>query len=81
MPETSLEEGYAFAERLRKLIMEKRFIVGSITLQITASFGVSLLTDTNSQNLKDCYIFAEKALYVAKKAAKIGLKQLRNKSF
>lgn len=70
MPETSLEEGYAFAERLRKLIMEKRFIVGSITLQITASFGVSLLTDTNSQNLKDCYIFADKALYVAKKGGK-----------
>lgn len=69
MPRTSLEEGYAFAERLRKLIMEKRFTIGSITLRITSSFGISLLRD-NSRSLEDYYSLADKALYVAKQCGK-----------
>ena len=40
MPNTSMKEGYDLAERLRKLIMEKRFTIESISLQITSSFGV-----------------------------------------
>ncbi|MGI6225627.1 MAG: GGDEF domain-containing protein [Peptococcales bacterium] len=70
MPKTSVEGGYAFAERLRKLIMEKRFTVGSITLQITSSFGVSSMRDINSQNLDDYYFLADKALYLAKQCGK-----------
>jgi diguanylate cyclase (GGDEF)-like protein len=68
MPRTSLEGGYTFAERLRKLIMEKRFTVGPITLQITSSFGVSLLGDFKS--LEDYYSLADKALYLAKRDGK-----------
>ncbi|MEG6521280.1 GGDEF domain-containing protein [Desulfotomaculum sp. 1211_IL3151] len=70
MPETSLEEGYAFAERLRKLIMEERFIIGSIKLRITSSFGVSLLSDIKSESLEDYYYLADKALYLAKQCGK-----------
>ncbi|WP_169738547.1 GGDEF domain-containing protein [Desulfofalx alkaliphila] len=70
MPKTSVEEGYAFAERLRKLIMEKRFTVGAITLQVTASFGVSSMADINNQNLEDYYFHADKALYLAKQGGK-----------
>jgi len=70
MPKTSLDGGYAFAERLRKLIMEREFVVGSVTLGITASFGVSLLRGTESQSLDDGYFLADKALYVAKQRGK-----------
>ena len=66
MPKTSLEGGYVFAERLRKIIMEERFTVGSLTLRITSSFGVSSLHDINNQALEDADI---------KKAVKIELKQ------
>ncbi len=70
MPKTSLEEGYYCAEKLRKLIMEKRFTIGSITLRITSSFGVSLLSDSKSQSSEDYYSLADKALYLAKRCGK-----------
>jgi diguanylate cyclase (GGDEF)-like protein len=70
MPKTSLEGGAVFAERLRKLIMEEKFIVGSITLQITCSFGVSLLSVNEGQDSEDCYFLADKSLYKAKQSGK-----------
>jgi len=70
MPNTSVEEGYIFAERIRKIIMEKVFSIGSDTLQITSSFGVSSMGDINSQNLEDYYLLADKALYLAKQSGK-----------
>ncbi len=70
MPNTSIEEAYNLAERLRKLIMEKTFTVGMITLQITSSFGVSSIRDINSQTLEDYYTLADKALYLAKQGGK-----------
>lgn len=70
MPKTSVERGYAFAERLRKLIMEKRFTVGSISIQITCSFGVSSMRDISSQTLDAYYSLADNALYLAKQFGK-----------
>jgi diguanylate cyclase (GGDEF)-like protein len=70
MPRTSMEEGYLLAERLRKLIMEKRFNIGSITLRITSSFGVSSMRDINGQTFEDYYSLADKALYIAKQGGK-----------
>ncbi|NLM44371.1 MAG: GGDEF domain-containing protein [Clostridiales bacterium] len=70
MPKTSVEGGYAFAERLRKIIMEKSFNIGSITLQITSSFGVSSMRNMTSQSLEDYYFLADKALYLAKQSGK-----------
>jgi len=70
MPKTSLEGGYVFAERLRKIIMEERFTVGSTTLQITSSFGVSSMRDIYNQTIDDYYSLADKALYLAKKGGK-----------
>lgn len=69
MPRTSLESGQAFAERLRKLIMEEQFIVGSTTIRITCSFGVSILSESNS-DIDDYYLLADKALYLAKQNGK-----------
>lgn len=70
MPKTSLEGGAAFAERLRKLIMEEKFTVGSLTLQITCSFGVSLLSVNDGQSSENYYFLADKSLYVAKHSGK-----------
>jgi len=70
MPKTSVEEGYVFAERLRKLIMEKSFTIGPITLRITSSFGISSMRDIKSQTLEDYYFLADKALYLAKQRGK-----------
>jgi len=70
MPNTSLEDGCIFAERLRKLLMEKIFEIGSISIQITSSFGVSSIRDINCQCLEDYYYLADKALYLAKQRGK-----------
>ncbi len=70
MPKSSIEEGQAFAERLRKMIMEKEFVVGNIAIQITSSFGVSPLRDTGQETFEDYYCLADKALYMAKHSGK-----------
>lgn len=70
MPNTSVDGGYVFAERLRKTIMEKEFIVGPDKVQITSSFGVSSLRDINSPNPDHYYLLADKALYLAKQSGK-----------
>lgn len=70
MPNTSLEEGYDFADRLRKQIMQKNFAIDSNNIHITASFGVSLLSDIKNKNSKNYYSLADKALYIAKRQGK-----------
>jgi diguanylate cyclase (GGDEF)-like protein len=70
MSKTSVDDGYNFAERLRKLIMESTFAVGSFTIRITVSFGVSSLQDINNQSLEDYYTLADKSLYLAKQRGK-----------
>lgn len=70
MPDTSLDEGSEFAERLRKIIMKKIFTVGSFNLRLTASFGVSLLNNLDNENFEHCYSLADRALYLAKRKGK-----------
>lgn len=70
LPKTSVKEGYVFAERLRKLIMEKSFTIGSISLRTTSSFGVSSMRDIKAQALENYYFLADKALYMAKQYGK-----------
>ena len=70
MPNTSLEEGYALAERLRKIIMNKRFILDLITLQITSSFGISVMNCMENRSIEDYYSSVDKALYLAKQKGK-----------
>lgn len=78
MPQTSAEEGCIFADRLRKLIMEKRFIVGAVTLQITASFGVASMRDiVDCDTMDDYYFLADKALYLAKQSGKNRVEKAR----
>lgn len=64
-PKTSLLEGAILAEKLRKLISEEFFITDTITLHITASFGVSLL-EAGKKRQASYFSKADKALYQAK---------------
>ena len=66
----SVDEGCAFAERLRKIIMEKTFSVGSLSLKITSSFGVSSLRDVSGKTLENYYYHADQALYQPSRAEK-----------
>lgn len=70
MPDASLDEGYEFAERLRKIIMKRTFTVGSFNLHLTASFGVSLLDNIDNENFEHSYSLADGALYLAKSKGK-----------
>lgn len=69
-PKTSLDDGYALAEKLRKIIAEKTFIVDSIKIEITASFGVSLLHPKDKHKFENYYSLVDKALYAAKNKGK-----------
>lgn len=70
MTEASVEEGFVFAERLRKIITDKKFVVGSSVLQITSSFGVSSLVHAKEQGSEEYYYQVDKALYFAKQHGK-----------
>lgn len=66
LPQTSLDGALAVAEKLRELIERHAFTVESGEVHITASFGVSLLYESNGQMLFSYYSPADKALYAAK---------------
>ncbi|HHT16535.1 MAG TPA: GGDEF domain-containing protein [Papillibacter sp.] len=80
MPQTTVEEGYATAERLRKRIMEERFAAESETMQITSSFGVSSLREVDSKILEDSFLLADKALYLAKQSGKNRVEKANEKA-
>jgi diguanylate cyclase (GGDEF)-like protein len=65
MPETSLEEGWRAAERLRDRIATYQFKVENTTIKITASMGIAAVDET-CPDLKTLIIRADKALYAAK---------------
>ncbi len=69
-PKISLEEGFLFAEKLRKLVAEKKFATGPDSSYITASFGVSLLQATEKYGTDIYFSQADKALYLAKEKGK-----------
>ena len=78
-PETSLDDAYRKAERLRKAL-EKATVVKTDEFKITASFGVSELESTDEAD--DVLQRADKALYVSKhqgrnRSSKITSEQLR----
>lgn len=66
LPQTNLSEAKKVAEKLRKLIEEHVFHLGSQTVTITASFGVSRLICANNDSLINYYSSVDKALYCAK---------------
>jgi len=65
MPETTIETGFNFAERLRKSIESQSIEFLDNSAKVTVSIGLSEIID-NSYNCKDVLRNADKAMYEAK---------------
>jgi diguanylate cyclase (GGDEF)-like protein len=66
LPETDADEASQLAERLRSNIQNMSVEHDGKTLQITASFGISV-SNTTEQTLESMLTQADDALYIAKK--------------
>lgn len=64
--QTSINEAYALAENIRLEIQNKVIEVDKFQIQITASFGISLLKDNFSNSFDTSFKAADVALYKAK---------------
>ena len=70
LPETNLEEGQLFAERMRIAIQNISFLAIDIDLKISASFGITSNEDQNSMKLEEMLRAADQALYKAKSSGR-----------
>lgn len=66
LPETSINEAYALAENIRLAIQNKVISADKSQIQITASFGVSLLKSSFLNSFDNSYKAVDDALYQAK---------------
>jgi len=64
--QTSIDETYVLANKIRLAIQNKVILANEFQIQITASFGVSLLKDNFSNSFDTSYKAADAALYKAK---------------
>ncbi len=64
--QTSISEAYALAQNIRLEIQNKIIVADELEIQITASFGISLLKDNASNSFDISYKSADVALYKAK---------------
>ena len=69
LPETDLEQARQMAERMRKGCAETPLDVGSATVNLTVSFGVSSLGN-ETLPLDELLLRADKALYASKEAGR-----------
>jgi two-component system cell cycle response regulator len=67
MPETALEDGITFAEKIRQLIESQPVETQAGPLPITISIGVSSVPHSRIHSPKELIVAADKALYRAKK--------------
>ncbi|MDX1734286.1 MAG: HDOD domain-containing protein [Halioglobus sp.] len=72
LPETKIEDAMTVAEKLRTAVENAKFKNGKENYNVTASFGVSVLTpeDETSPDKKELIRRADEALYDAKKAGR-----------
>ena len=66
LPNTTLVEGVALAERIRQATATKVYSDGNFTTHITVSIGVSSFSEHNPNEQLDMVKFADQALYNAK---------------
>ncbi|WPC43957.1 diguanylate cyclase [Clostridium sp. JS66] len=64
--DTSIDEAYAIAEKIRLAIQDNVIVTDKIQIKITASFGISLLKDNFSESFDASYKLTNVALYQAK---------------
>lgn len=67
MPETALNDGIAFAEKIRQLVQDTPLDTQIGPLPITVSIGVASVPHSRIHTAKELIIAADKALYRAKK--------------
>lgn len=70
MPETNLNDGIAFAEKVRKMIEATPLETQIGPLAVTVSIGVASVPHTRIHTAKELIIAADKALYRAKKSGR-----------
>ncbi len=69
MPETSLAEACAVAERLRKTVAERSIMLDGVPLQVTVSVGVAE-AHVDFHGIPDLLKRADQALYEAKRTGR-----------
>ncbi|MBN2064799.1 MAG: GGDEF domain-containing protein [Sedimentisphaerales bacterium] len=69
MPETDLAGAMVLAERIKKMLDESAVNIGTTTIRVTASIGISL-AHNNDQAKEDSLKRADESLYMAKKAGR-----------
>jgi diguanylate cyclase (GGDEF)-like protein len=70
MPETELNDGASFAEKIRSLIESTAIDTQAGPLKVTVSIGVASVPLSRVQNSKELIVAADKALYRAKKGGR-----------
>jgi diguanylate cyclase (GGDEF)-like protein len=68
LPETSLNEAYILAEKIRKTISATVYEYNAMELSITLTFGV--YEYSQEANIEHCISFADAALYEGKRSTK-----------
>jgi two-component system cell cycle response regulator len=67
MPETALDDGIAFAEKIRTMIETTPLETQAGALHVTVSLGVASVPQSRIHSAKELIVAADKALYRAKK--------------
>lgn len=66
MPETELEDGIAFAEKIRQLIEKTPLRTQAGPLNVTISLGVASVPQSRIHSARELIVAADRALYRAK---------------
>jgi two-component system, cell cycle response regulator len=67
MPETALDDGIAFAEKIRQMIESTPLQTQQGALNVTVSLGVASVPHSRIRSAKELIVAADKALYRAKR--------------
>jgi diguanylate cyclase (GGDEF)-like protein len=70
MPETTLQDGITFAEKIRKLLEETSLQTQAGPVTATVSIGVASVPHSRIHSAKELIIAADRALYRAKKGGR-----------
>jgi len=70
LPDTSLQDAFLIAEKLRNLIADVEIKLPQKSLNVTVSMGIASIDFTKDMGIEDIIKRADSALYVAKNAGK-----------
>jgi len=70
MPETDMDDGIAFAEKIRSLLEATSIDTQAGSISVTVSIGVSTIPHPKIHSAKELIVSADKALYRAKKGGR-----------